>query len=47
MFITKKQLKELNEGKVIEVDYFYLEGGFPRSKKIRISVKKVPWNREE
>ena len=41
MIITKKQLRELNQGKAIEVEDFYLERGFPRFKKMRISVKKA------
>lgn len=41
MIITKKQLRELNQGKVIEVQDFYLERGFPRYKQLRISVKKT------
>lgn len=41
MIISKKQLKELNQGKAIEVEDFYLERGFPRTKKMRISVKKT------
>lgn len=41
MIITKKQLKELNQGKVVKVEDFYLERGFPRFKTMRISVKRT------
>ena len=45
MILTRKNLEDLNKGKAIEVQDFYLERGFPRSKNMRISVR--PPNRKK